>query len=297
MRNIKFYILPIVLLFISCSKPTEDFRERQAKLLYRESIELFKEGEYNDAILKFKEVLKYIDYLTPEQIKEIKYKLALSYYRKEDYINAVIFLEDFIMYYPKAKEAEYAYYILVDSYFRIAPDAYRDQSYTNKAIEKAKEFLIRFPKSNYTDEITDIMEKAFRKIAMHEYLIARFYEDYGYHYSAAKRYKELLINSYEYIDEEEVAYRYIKNLLLTKDQAEKEIQIYRKLIETTRKKLKEEKMEKKKIKNRIEFLHSQINRWREVYKQAEEEASESMKKYLELYGRNEYYIKLEEWKN
>ncbi len=297
MKKILLSVIPLIII-VACSKPpTEEFRERQAKLLYKESLTLYEEGEYEDAILKFKEVLKYIDYLAPEQIKEIKYKLALSYYRKEDYINAVIYLEDFIMYYPKAEETEYAYYILVDSYYHIAPDAYRDQTYTKKAIEKAKEFIIKFPKSNYINKVKAILDKALMKIAKHQYLVAKFYEEYGYHYSAARRYKDLLINNYEYIDEEEVAFRYIKNLFLTRRQAEGEIYKYMEMIEVVREKLKEEKEEKDKLNNRIKFLKGQIERWRRIYREAEEEAKEAMRKYLELYGDNRYYKELEKWKN
>jgi len=232
MRGYTYILILITGLLLSCSKVTEDYREKQAQALYRESLQLYEEGEYDDAIIKFKEALKYIDYLSPEQIRDIKYKMAISYYKKEDYIN-------------------------IESYLNVAPDAFRDQTYTEKAVEKAKEFLIKFPKSNYTEKVKNIMKKALQKIAKHEYLIARFYEDYGYYYSAARRYKDLLINSYEYIDEEEVAFRYIKNLFMTRRQ----------------------------------------ERWKSIYEKARDEANKAMEKYAEIYGKNKYYKELLKWKN
>ncbi len=298
MKKYIYIFIALTGLLLSCSKVTEDYREKQAQALYRESLQLYKEGEYDDAIMKFKEALKYIDYLSPEQIKDIKYKMAVSYYKKEDYINAVVFLEDFVTYYPKAEETEYAYYLLIESYFHVAPDAYRDQSYTEKAVEKAKEFLIKFPKSNYTEKVKNIMKKALRKIARHEYLIARFYEDYGYYYSAAKRYKDLLINSYEYIDEEEIAFRYIKNLFMTGRQAEEEMEKYRSLIRETMEKYNEsEEEDKEKIKNRIEFYKRQIKRWKEIYEEARREAEKALERYAEIYGKNKYYKELLKWKS
>jgi len=298
MRGYTYILILITGLLLSCSKVTEDYREKQAQALYRESLQLYEEGEYDDAIIKFKEALKYIDYLSPEQIRDIKYKMAISYYKKEDYINAVVFLEDFITYYPKAEETEYAYYLLIESYLNVAPDAFRDQTYTEKAVEKAKEFLIKFPKSNYTEKVKNIMKKALQKIAKHEYLIARFYEDYGYYYSAARRYKDLLINSYEYIDEEEVAFRYIKNLFMTRRQMEEEIEKYRSLIREAMKKYKEEKgKDREKIKNRINFYKSQIERWKSIYEKARDEANKAMEKYAEIYGKNKYYKELLKWKN
>jgi len=104
----------------------------------------------------------------------------------------------------------------------VSPDPHRDQEYTWKAIDKAKEFLSRFPNSEFAPKVQKLIEKAYRKIARHELLIARFYEDYGYTYSAAIRYREVLVNFAGYIPEEETAYRYIKCLLEVDRQVEKE---------------------------------------------------------------------------
>jgi len=174
------FLLVLFVLLTGCAKMTEEKRARKAQELYAEAIKAYNEKEYDDAAWNFNEALKFMDYLTPKQIENAKFLLGKSYYYEEDYVNAIVALEDYIFYYPKLLRTEEAYYLLVDSYIKVSPDPYRDQEYTWKAIDKAKEFLSKFPKSRFAPKVQDLIEKAYSKIAKHEYLIAKFYEDYGY---------------------------------------------------------------------------------------------------------------------
>ncbi len=289
------YLTALFVLLVGCAKMTEEKRERKAHEYYTAALKAFDERDYKDAARNIEQALKFMDYLTPQQIENAKFLLGKSYYLDGDYVNAVVALEDYIFYYPKLPRTEEAYYMLVDSYIKVSPDPYRDQEYTWKAIDKAKEFLARFPGSSYAPKVQELIDVAYRKIAKHEYLIAKFYEDYGYTYSAAIRYRDLLINFPKHVSEEEVAYRYIRCLILADRQIKLEEEKVRKLLEKTKKKLDEvEKGEKAAVERRIKFLESEIERWREIGKRAKEQALEALKKYQEVYGRNLYYRKLEE---
>ncbi len=293
MRGIK--LLLIVLLILSCAKISEEERMRRAQEHYKEGLKEFKEKDYSGATWEFNEALKYMDYLTPEQLENVRFLLGKAYYLDKDYVNAVIALEDYIFYYPKGKRTQEAYYMLIDSYINVSPDAWRDQEYTWKAIEKAREFLSRFPNSPYAEKVKSLIEKAYRKIAKHEYLIAKFYEDYGYTYSAAQRYKELLINFPKYVSVQEVLYRYIKNLLLVEKQEKRVRERLQELINKEKKKLKKEKDKevKEAIKRRIEFLESEIKRWEKLREDSFKEALKLMEEYKKVYGKTVYYKKLE----
>ena len=290
-----FPILLIVFLLGSCAKMTEEKRAKKAREYYAEAIKAFNGKEYDDAAWNFNEALKFMDYLTPRQIENAKFLLGKSYYLDGDYVNAIVALEDYIFYYPKLSRAEEAYYMLVDSYIRVSPDPYRDQEYTWKAIDKAKEFLSRFANSPFASKVQDLIEKAYRKIAKHELLIAKFYEDYGYTYSAAMRYREVLLNFSKYVSEEEVAFRYIRCLLLVDRQVDFEKERLKKILEETEDKLKDIKGEEREaVKRRIKFLESEIERWEGIRKKAKEEGIEALRKYKEVYGNTLYYKKLEE---
>ena len=287
-----------VLLFIlisGCAKLSEEERAKKAQEYYRSAIANYKEGDYGDAITDFELAMKYMDHLSPQQLKRAKFLLAKSYYMDGDYVNAIVAFEDFIFYYPKLPQTEEAYYLLIDSYIKVSPDPYRDQTYTWKAIDKAKEFLSKYPGSSYAQKVPDLIDEAYRKIARHDYYIAKFYEDYGYTYSAAVRYRELLINFPKYVVEEEVAYRYIRSLLMVDRQVEIETERIRKLIEETEDRLNEAPPEDRPvIEKRLKFLKSEVDRWKRIREESLKEAMEALTKYREVYGMTEYYRELEE---
>ncbi len=294
-KLLSFFLFVLVALS-GCAKMTEEERAQKAQEYYRDALRAYKEKDYGDAAWSFNEALKYMDYLTPKQLENAKFLLAKSYYYDGDYVNAVVALEDYIFYYPKLSRTEEAYYMLVDSYIKVSPDPYRDQEYTWKAIDKAKEFLSKFPKSPYAPKVQKLIDVAYRKIAKHEFYIAKFYEDYGYTYSAAVRYRDILINFPGHINEAEVAYRYIRCLLSADRQVEIEKGKLKDLMDETRDRLEDATDEevKKAASKRLNFLEKEIKRWERIREKAFKEAREALIKYREAYGETLYYRKLQE---
>ncbi len=291
-------LLALLLIFlVSCAKMTEEKREKLAIENYSQGMSAYARKDYKEAISKLSEALKYLENLTPEQIKSAKYTIGESYYLRKDYINAIVYLEDYLFYYPESPEAERAYFMVVDSYMKVAPDAYRDQSYTLKAIDKAKEFLSIYPNSPYADKVRELINNAQTKIAKHEYLIGRFYEDFGYYYSASLRYRNLLINFPEQIPEAELLYRYIKSLLLVREQAKRQESKYRKWIESAKRELRSAKSEedRRAIQNRIDFLNREIERWKNLAEMSRQEGLRLLEKYAQVYGENHYYRELKRY--
>lgn len=290
----KLVLLFLLVLVSSCARITEEKREKLATENYFQGMSAYARKDYKEAISRLTEALRYMENLTPEQIKSAKYTIAESYYLRKDYINAIVYLEDFLFYYPESPEAERAYFMLVDSYMKVAPDAYRDQTYTFRAIEKAKEFLTRYPNSPYADRVIELIENAQRKIARHEYLVGRFYEDFGYYYSASLRYRNLLTNFPEEVSQAEVLYRYIKSLLLVKEQARRQEEKYRRWIESAMKELRSAKTEedRKAIQNRIDFLNREIQRWKDLAEESRKEGLKQLEIYRQVYGDTPYYREL-----
>ncbi|HIP42510.1 MAG TPA: outer membrane protein assembly factor BamD [Aquifex aeolicus] len=293
----------IISTLYSCAPKSEERRKGYAREFYTEGLKEYRKGDYGDAKTNFEKALNYLEYLSPEEIKNAKYLLVKSACKDKDYVDAIVYAEDFLSNYPGSREAEEVFFILVDSLVKVAPDPYKDQTYTIQAIQKAKEFLAKYPNSKFVRDVEEVIEEANRRLAYHEYYIAKFYEEYGYPYNAAVRYREVLINFSQYFSEEKLAYHYIKNLILTPKQVKMEKEKIGKLIKEARKKLKRVKKaeERRAIENRIEFLISEIKRWEEIQRKAHEEAIRALEKYKELYGENTYYkelIKLiKKWKS
>ncbi|MCX8075591.1 MAG: outer membrane protein assembly factor BamD [Aquificaceae bacterium] len=290
-------VVLLLVLLVGCAKMTDEKRAKLARENYTGGMSAYGAKEYGDAVRKLSEALKYLEHLSPEEIKTAKYTLAESYYLKKDYVNAVVYFEDFMFYYPDSPESEKVYFMLVDGYMKVAPDAYRDQSYTMKAIYKAKDFLSRYPSGPYTEKVKSLVEEAYKKLARHEYLIARFYEDFGYHYSAALRYRDLMINYPGYISEAEALYRYIKSLFLVEEQAKRQQFKYEKWMDEVNEKLKDVKSEEDRtiLNNRLEFLKKEIERWKTLAEDSKKEGLKHMQTYREVYGENVYYTELKKY--
>ncbi|GAB6065054.1 outer membrane protein assembly factor BamD [Aquifex pyrophilus] len=302
-RLLPLILFGLLLISLACAPKSEERRRGYALEFYRKGLKEYRKGDYGDAKKAFENALNYLEHLSPEQIKKAKYLLVKSAFKDKDYIDAAVYAEDFLSNYPGSPEAEEVFYILVESLVKVAPDPYRDQSYTIKAIQKAKEFLSRYPESRFRTKVEEVLEEANRKLAYHEYYIAEFYEEYGYPYNAALRYREVLINFPTYFSEERLAYKYIKNLIMTPEQAKREKEKILELIKEARESLEEVKNpeEVKAIRNRIRFLKGEIERWNEIEKRAREETKKALKSYKEVYGENYYYRKLlkliEKWKS
>ena len=287
-------ITSFALILSSCAPKSEERRKQYAREFYTEGLKEYRKGDYGDAKSNFEKALSYLEQLTPEQIKKVKYLLVKSAFMDKDYVNAVVYAEDFLSNYPGSPEAEEVFYILVVSLVKVAPDPYRDQTYTMEALKKANEFLEKYPNSRFRRRVEEAIDEARRKLAHHYYYIAKFYEDYGYPYNAAVRYREVLINFPDYFSDERITYSYLKNLLLTPKQVEREKEKIEKLIEKAKESLEEVKSEEEReaIRNRIEFLKSEIKRWERIQEEALKEAEEGLKKFKETYGETPYYKEL-----
>lgn len=278
----------------SCAKVTQKEREERAIKGYQKGVEAFTNGDYSSAESNLSRALKYLENLTPKQIEMARFMLAKSYYLDKDYTNAIIYLESFLYYYPDSPEAPQATYMLIKSYYSIAPDAYRDQSYTYKSIELAKEFLSKYPNNPYDTEVRELIDKARQKIARHDELIAKFYEDYGFYYPAAQRYKNILINDARYVSKSKTYYRLIKNLLLVPKQAKRYEEKYEDMLKKDEDKLKHAKPDEKPyIERRIKFWKLQIKRWQDLSKKSIEEGLDYYKKYEKMFGQSPYLSKLQ----
>jgi outer membrane protein assembly factor BamD len=75
-----FFIAFILSLLFSCAKVTEEKRAKLAVELYSEGMSAYGNRDYKKAVEKLKEALKYLENLTPAQIKEIKLAIGESYY-------------------------------------------------------------------------------------------------------------------------------------------------------------------------------------------------------------------------
>ncbi|HID79267.1 MAG TPA: outer membrane protein assembly factor BamD [Aquifex aeolicus] len=287
-RKKLFLLCGLAILFTSCGKKSGAEKAREAREAYAKGVKLFHQGDYGGAIEYLRKAEGGMAYLSPDHIRDLKFKLALSLYKEEKYEDAILEFEDYITYYPTAPNIELAYLYLINSYLKISPDPWRDQSYTHKAIEVAQKFLQMFPDSKYRPQIEELIDKAKRKLVKHHYLIAKFYEEYGYHYPAAVRFEYLLLTYPNLINTQDLYFHYIKNLLLVPQYARQKEEYWKKKIDELKEELSKGK-DKSYIQRRIEFYRSQIERWKRIAQNSLQKAQENLKQYKERFGEDRYY--------
>jgi len=296
-----FSILSAGVLFLtSCAQ--RGITEKETLENYAKAEALFEKGDYEGAAKYFEKAQEGLPYLSPKQIAELRYRLALSYYKEGRYADAILAFEDFLSNYPSSPRAEEVFVYLVRSYLKISPDEWRDPTYTQKAIELAKEFLRRYPRSPYRSEVYSLLLEAQKKLAKHHYLIAKFYEDYGYYYPAAVRFEYLLETYPDFVNRREVLFHLIKNLYLVPQYAEQKIVYWKKKYDELKEEIEEkEVLDPRAAERRLEFYKSQMERWREIAERSVEAAEQNLKLYEQTYGKDKYYelllkIKKGEWK-
>ncbi|RTZ67965.1 MAG: outer membrane protein assembly factor BamD [Aquificaceae bacterium] len=278
----------LAIFLASCGKKTEAQKAKEAREYYAKGVKLYHQGDYGGAIEYLRKAEGGMAYLSPDQIRDLKFKLALSLYKDEKYEDAILEFEDYITYYPTAPNIELAYLYLINSYLKISPDPWRDQHYTHKAIEVAQKFLQMFPDSKYRPQIEELIDKAKRKLVKHHYLIAKFYEEYGYYYPAAVRFEYLLLTYPNLINTQDVYFHYIKNLLLVPQYARQKEEYWKEKIEELKEELSKGG-DKKYIQKRIEFYRSQMERWKKIAQTSLQKAEENLKIYKERFGEDKYY--------
>ncbi|NPB05318.1 MAG: outer membrane protein assembly factor BamD [Aquificae bacterium] len=287
-RNLALFLS--LLLVLSCGKPTEEERAKKAASDYAKGVELYKKGDYGEAARLLREAEAGMAYLTPEQIRDLKFKLALSLYKAGKYEDAILELEDYVSYYPTAPNVEEAYVYLIRAYLKISPDPWRDQTYAEKALALIEEFLRRFPDSRYLPQLEELKNEALARLARHHLLVAEFYENYGLYYPAALRYEFLLYNFSDLLDERELLFRYVKNLYLVPLYAAKKKGEFLKKAEKLEEQIKEgEVKDKEAAKRRVEFFKEQARRWDRIAAEALKKAEENLKLYERRFGRDKNY--------
>jgi outer membrane protein assembly factor BamD len=116
-------------------------------------------------------------------------RLADAEFGAEQYIEAIDSYRLFIKFHPTHEMVAngYASFRIGEGYFRqlsgdwwmFPPSFEKDQSATEDAANELKSFLDKYPDSPYRDRAKEIIVKVNKKLADHEWYVARYYWDRG----------------------------------------------------------------------------------------------------------------------
>ncbi len=129
-------------------------------------------------------------------------RLADAEFGAEQFLESIDAYRLFIKFHPTHEFVANGYvaYRIGDAYYRqlggdfwLFPPSYeKDQSSTEDAANELKAFLDKYPDSPYRDKAKDILVRVGKRLADHEWYVARYYWDRGKPMGTVMRLRRLL---------------------------------------------------------------------------------------------------------
>ena len=164
-------VLPLLLSLLSAcaSIPIET----QPAAIYKEGEGLYESKRYDDAIAQYKKVRD--AYASTELSSSAELRIADAYFESERYIEATAEYAQFRKLHPTHPKAPYALYRIGLCNFNQITGIDRDQTPQKNAAIYFEEFLSKYPKSEYTKDVTEKLETVRSQQLQYEQYVAGFY--------------------------------------------------------------------------------------------------------------------------
>lgn len=189
---LKLFAILMIVFSAGCSgvKPAQN---KSADLMYKEAMAYFDRGDYEDAIAGFQGLNA--KYPASEYNIQSKLRIADSYYKGENYPEAISAYKEFEKLHPTNEEVAYAIFQTGMSYFNQMLTIDRDQTSTANAATEFERLLSRFPHTQYTDAAKKNLEAARSNLSGNEFFIASYYFKKKKYNAALERFEALRIKS------------------------------------------------------------------------------------------------------
>ena len=177
--------------FTGCASTQEEIsKNNNPALLYSEGAALYYDGDYNEAIKKFKKVIE--DYPLSLFAVDAELFLADAYYVSAQHSDAASYYANFISLHPNHPKAAYAMFQKGMSYFREVLSIDRDQTTTQKALLAFNDIISIYPTTIYAYKAKELVVFLKRRLAEREFYIGNFYFKNKKYKGALARFAEIL---------------------------------------------------------------------------------------------------------
>lgn len=189
----KIIILALLLLLTwGCSSSLDTTNmNHEERLAY--AIKLYDQEDYDDAINELQALI--LQYPGSAIIDDSQYYLALSRYKRGEYILAAFEFSRLIRNISASEYLPQAQFMLAECYYELSPNVNLDQTYSKKAIEEYQAFIDFFPLNEKVFEAEKKISELNNKLARKEFEIAVIYEKLEY-YSASLKYYDNVLEIY-----------------------------------------------------------------------------------------------------
>jgi len=176
-------ILPLVLVFMSCSEYPKILKGKDMKVKLEWAEKLYKKGDYSRAQPLYEQLAVY--YRLTSLSENLQYYNAYCFYGMKDYVMSTYlfkkFCEDFSNS-PKAEECNYMF--CYTEYMSSLPTAL-DQTDTKSCMNDITAFIGTYPDSKYIPYCNELADKLRQKLELKSYNMASlFYKTEEYRAAA-----------------------------------------------------------------------------------------------------------------
>ena len=188
----KISITLIIMLFlISCSsnKETKDTVSINSspEILYIEAMAIFKNNDFEGALIKFKEIES--KYPLSNEAVQSQIMSGFIDYLSMEYESAIFKYNRVIQKYPSHKNIDYVFYIKAMCYFEQISHEELDSNNNIKALENFEQVILRFPESDYAKDSKLKIILVKENIAAKHMDVGRFYMKNDKYIAAMNRFK------------------------------------------------------------------------------------------------------------
>jgi outer membrane protein assembly factor BamD len=160
---------------------------------YELAIHEYERKHYSEAAEGFQRVV--LEHPGSDLVDAAQFYLAECHFLEKDYIGAAAEYRYLIDIYPESLYRDDATYRLGLCVFRQSPSYSRDQTKTEETVEIFEEFLIRYPDSEWRDEVVEALQECRNKLARKELENGRLYLKL-HRYYAAQVYFQYVLDEY-----------------------------------------------------------------------------------------------------
>lgn len=170
----------IFILLTGCNTMSRLYKENDYEKMYQAAMNFYEKGNKTDKKRNFARSIQLFDdvalyYLGTAREDSIAFYTASANFKTGDFMSSGMLFDNFRRKYPRSRFIEQAEYMYVISYYNMAPEPTRDQSYTAMAIMALDEYLERYPNTIYREYCLLCRDELKMLLYEHEYLCAKTY--------------------------------------------------------------------------------------------------------------------------
>ncbi len=172
----------------SCAPKEDAILRLSSKESFEIGMQFFNNRDFKKAIKYFQHAFEVEPYSLIGQKSLLK--LADSYFEMGGEKNlefATRYYKDFVKRFPTSEQIGYVYFMIAESLYKrvLPPD--RDQSLTREAMEAYGEVIVVDIEGKYRKLAEQRIEELRNRLAMHEFIVAKFYIRFGVPRAGIKR--------------------------------------------------------------------------------------------------------------